>query len=131
MGFALIFVGVLMAVSAVRGTHSDLFALVKSDFTGPANFMYWLVIVLIVGSIGYIKPLQPLTRAFLVIIVLALLLTKGDPAKAPGGGLFAQLFRQIGSTDTANVNPSNVPGTAAPVPAAIAPLAPLGGLTSV
>lgn len=128
MGFAFIFVGILMAVAAVRGTHADLFALVKSDFSGPGNFSYWLIVVLIIGAIGYIKPLQPLSKAFLVVIVLALILTKGDPSKAPGGGLFAQLSRQIGSTETANINPST---QAAPAAAGVQPLAPLAGLSAV
>jgi hypothetical protein len=105
MAFALIFAGLLLTVSAVRGTHSDLFALVKSDFTGSGNFLYWLAVVLIIGSIGYIKALAPMSKAFLVLIVLVLVVTKGDPTKSPGGGLFAQLVQGIGS--------STAPGSAA------------------
>lgn len=94
MAFALIFVGIIMAVSAVRGTYNDLFALVKDDFTGPNNFLFWAVIVLIIGSIGYIRPLRPLSQAFLVVIVLVLVLTRGNPSGV-GGGLFQQLYSEF------------------------------------
>lgn len=124
MAFALIFVGIILAVSAVRGTHGDLFGLIHDDFTGPHNYLYWVVVVLAIGSIGYIKPLRPLSRAFLVLIVFALVLSKGDPKKAPGGGLFAQLLTQFGAgtsgaADKANLSPAqmaNVAGGLPPLP---------------
>jgi hypothetical protein len=108
MAFALIFVGLLLAVSAVRGTHQQLFALVKTDLTGAGNFGYWLVVIIVIGSIGYLPPFRTLSKALLVVIVLALLLSKGNP-NLPGGGFFTQLFTQFTSgTKTAPSNPITV-----------------------
>lgn len=125
MAFALIFIGLMLVVSAVRGSYSQLFKLVKSDFTGPGNFVYWTAIVLLIGSIGYIKPLQTLSRAFLGIIILVLLLTKGNPNNT-GGGFFSQLLSQVGAGTSANTNPAPV-STAS----ALAPLDTVAPLISV
>lgn len=129
MAFALIFVGLLLTVSAVRGTYSQLFTLVKNDFTGQGNFLYWTVIVLIIGGIGYLPPFRSLSRALLVVIVLVLLLTKGNP-NGLGGGFFAQLVQGIGSA--ASVPPSGSGSAAANAPASApaSTLSPLPVLTS-
>lgn len=87
MPFALILVGVLLIVAAVRNTTDVLFTLVKQDFTGPNNYTYWLASILLIGAIGYIKPLQPLSRIFLVLIVVVLVLTHG--------GLFDKFNAQV------------------------------------
>lgn len=98
MGFAIIFVGVLLAISAVRGTTPQLAALVKSDFTGQGSYLWWLVAVLIIGSVGYIPPLRTLSRAMLVLVVIALIINKGNPLFSQGG-LLASLSSQLtGST---------------------------------
>ena len=102
MAFFFIFAGLLALVSAVRGTHAQLGALLKSDFTGPGNFIYWTAVVLVIGSIGYLKPFRTLSRAFLVLIIIILLLTKGNP-NLPGGGFFAQLLSGLGSTAKAAI----------------------------
>src|ERR1700744_3045512 len=96
MAFPLIFVGLILLVTAVRGTHSQLFTVVKSDFTGNGNFLWWILVVLAVGAIGYIKPLRALSWGFLTILILVLLLSKGNP-QLPGGGFFQQLLSGINS----------------------------------
>jgi hypothetical protein len=100
MGFALIFVGLLLTVTAVRNTYSQLFSLVVSDFTGSGNFFYWAVVVIALGAIGYIKPLRPLSWALLTLLVLVLILSKGSPT-LPGGGLFSQLTSELQKGTTA------------------------------
>lgn len=91
MPFALLIVGVVLIVAAVRDTTDVLFTLVKGDFTGSNGktpITYWMASILLIGAIGYIKPLQPLSRIFLVLLVVVLVLSHG--------GLFdkfnAQLF---------------------------------------
>jgi len=90
MPFALIMIGVVLVVASVQNTQGTLFTLVKGDFTGPNNFFYWVAILLVIGTAGYIKPLQPVSRAFLVLLMVVLFLSKGNPQNA-GGGVFAQL----------------------------------------
>lgn len=107
MAFALIFAGVLLAVSAARNTHNDLFGLIKSDVTGSGNFLFWGAVVLLIGAIGYIRPLRPLSQAFLALIVVVLILKRGDPSGI-GGGVFQQFVNQLtfaGGQSTTLLNP--------------------------
>jgi len=97
MAFMLLFAGVLLTVAAVRGTHSDLAALLKGDFSGPGNFLLWGAAVLMIGAIGYIPALQKLSRAFLVVILLGLFLARANPTGS-GGGLFQKLQDALNKT---------------------------------
>jgi hypothetical protein len=108
MALALIFAGVLMTIAAVRGTHAELAALIKGDFTGPANFLYWVGAVLLIGAIGYVPPLKKLSIAFFAVILLGVLFAKKN---ATSGGFFAQLSsaiagtsKTVGSTSTADTS---------------------------
>lgn len=87
MPFALILVGIVLVVAAVRNTSDVLFTTVKGDFTGTDNFAYWLVSILIIGALGYIKPLAPLSRAFLALLVVVLFLSNG--------GFFSKFNQQV------------------------------------
>lgn len=75
MPFALLIVGLLLVVSAVRNTSDDLLKLVKSDLTGKNNFSYWMISILIIGSIGYIPSMAKLSRSFLVLVIVTLFLS--------------------------------------------------------
>jgi hypothetical protein len=97
MPFALLIVGIALIVSAVRNTHYDLFNLVRGDFTGPNNFAFWVISILIIGSVGYIPKLKPVSAAFLSLVIIVLFLTKGNPSKA-GGGFFEKFTAGIGAT---------------------------------
>lgn len=100
MPFALIITGLVLVIAAVRNTQDELFTLVKGDFTGDANFAYWLVVILLVGSVGYIKQLRSLSTAFLVLLVVVVFLTKGDPSKS-SGGFFEKFTQALNSTKKA------------------------------
>lgn len=97
MPFALLIVGIVLVVAAVRDKADVLFTLVKDDFIsqpGKPSFMYWLAAILIIGAIGYIKPLQGLSRIFLALLVVVLVLAHG--------GLFDQFNRQLFSSAPAS-----------------------------
>lgn len=106
MAFALIAIGLVMLVSAVRNTTADLTKLIKGDFTGQGNFVYWLVSILVIGAIGYIPALRPVSRVFLALVIVVLFLKKGNP-NGIGGGFFSQFNSQIGTTTTAAINNVN------------------------
>ena len=92
MPFALLIIGAVLLASAVTGTSDTLFSLVWSDFTtGPKGpgFIYWFVAVIIIGSIGYIPAFKTASTAFLVLVILVLFLSKGNPSGS-GGGFFGQ-----------------------------------------
>lgn len=96
MPFALLIVGLVLIVAGVRntvednGTQKGLITLVKGDFTGNNNFTYWLVSILIVGSIGYISDLRKLSRAFLTLIIIGLLFSNK--------GFFTKFQQQVFGT---------------------------------
>lgn len=75
MPFALIIIGVVLTIAAVRNKTDELFTLVKGDFTGDNNYVEWVVAILIIGAIGYIESFKSLSRAFLVLVVLVLLIS--------------------------------------------------------
>lgn len=97
MPFALLIIGIVLLVAGVRGTQSTLFSLVQGDFTGDSNFFFWFVSIILIGAIGYIPKLKPVSTAFLVLVVMVLFLTKGKPG-ASGGGFFAQFTSALQST---------------------------------
>lgn len=80
MPFAFLIIGITFIVAGVRGTDGDLVSLVKGDFTsenGKPSFIAWLVAILLIGALGYIEPIKPISRAFLVLVVVVLFLSNG------------------------------------------------------
>lgn len=106
MPYALILAGLVMFVSGIRDTQDDLFRLVKGDFTGQRNFVFWFLAILGIGAVGYVPKLKPISNAFLVLVIVVLFLSNQ--------GFFTQFMAQIKSTETkapdlGNVNPFNLP----------------------
>jgi hypothetical protein len=91
MAFALILAGIIMIVAAVRNQQDVLVCLVRNDFTGQGNFLYWVIAFLVLGAIGYVPKLKPLSDSLIVLVVLALFLTSGKQ------GIFKNFQAAIGS----------------------------------
>lgn len=87
MPFALIIIGVVLLAASVQNTQSQLFTLVKNDFTGSNNYLYWMVSILIIGAVGYIPTLKPISRMFLVLLIVVLFLSNG--------GIFQKFNQQL------------------------------------
>lgn len=116
MPFALLIIGVVLLVAAARGTQGDLFALVLKDFTGPNNFVYWVAAILAIGFLGYIPKLKPISVALLGLVVVVLVLKRGDSSQI-GGGFFGQLTEGLASTgNPGGTVASGSPGAAASNP---------------
>lgn len=107
MPFVLLIAGATLLIVAVRNTQDDLFALLKKDFSGPNNFVYWVFSLLVIGALGYIPKLKPISVGFLSLVILVLFLTKGDPTKA-SGGFFEKLTAGLQSTQAVSTQPSTV-----------------------
>jgi hypothetical protein len=73
MPFVFGIVGVTLLVAGVRGQSSNLFALVKSDFSGQPNYFEWMIAIFAVGAIGYIKELSTISRMFMFLVAAGLL----------------------------------------------------------
>lgn len=95
--------GVLFIVAGVRGKTSNLFSLIKSDFTGTPNYFEWSVAIFLVGAFGYVKQLSTISRLFM-LIVLAGLLYKNS-------GVFGELQAQETQQpiQTPNTTPTTQP----------------------
>ena len=76
MPFALITIGLLLIVSGARGTYPQLKALLISDFTGQGNFMVWMLAIGATGMVGYIPRLETLSRVFLSLVFVSMLLSQ-------------------------------------------------------
>jgi hypothetical protein len=100
MPFALLIIGVFLLIAGVRNTQDTLFTLVRGDFTGNNNFVFWIVSILIIGAVGYIPKLKPISTGFLVLVIMVLFLKRGNP-QGIGGGIFAQFTTALNSTKTA------------------------------
>jgi len=88
MPFVLLVVGLALVVSAARNTQGQLTSLIKADLTGPDSFVPWIVALAIIGGLGYVKPIKPITDAFLVLVIIVLFLSNG--------GFFAKFIQQTG-----------------------------------
>jgi len=95
MPFALVIIGLVLLVASVRNTQSQLFTMVQGDFTGPNNFVYWFLAMIIIGSIGYVPKLKAFSNAMLGLVIVVLFLKKGT-------GFFAQFQQAISTTQIAS-----------------------------
>ncbi len=90
--------GIVLLLTGVKGDPTALYEIVSGDFVGPNNFVYWLLSILVLGGLGYIEQLRSLSRLFIVLVVIVLLLDNK--------GFFAQLQAFIDSTKTATAGGS-------------------------
>jgi hypothetical protein len=93
MPFVFIGVGVVFVLTGIKGNAGQLFELVKGDFSGPNNFIYWLLSVFALGSMGYVPQLRNLSRLFIVLVLLVLLIDNR--------GFFAQFQEFVNSSSSA------------------------------
>lgn len=72
MPFVLIGVGLVLVLSGIKGDPNELYQLVTNDFAGKNNYLYWMLAILVLGSLGYVKKLEPFSRMFIVLVVVVL-----------------------------------------------------------
>lgn len=113
MPFAFAFVGLLIFVIGIRGTHREAIELIRADFTGQGNFFTWIGAIMGIGALGYIKPIEPISKAFLSLVILVMFLSNE--------GFFARFQQQVFNRATPPATPTAAPGQA---PQAGAPTAP-------
>ena len=69
MILVLILIAAVLIVSALRDTQGDLFAALKSDV--PA-FGTWAAALIVLGAIGFIPGLKPVSRGLLALVIVVL-----------------------------------------------------------
>src|SRR5678816_2903795 len=80
MPFVFAIIGLVFLIAGVRGGSvakpgdrhpgDDLLGLLKNDLLGEHNFVYWIVSILAIGSLGYIDGMRNFSRALLVLVLL-------------------------------------------------------------
>jgi hypothetical protein len=78
--------GLVLILSALKGDPAALWELVQGDFAGPNNFVYWFVSILVLGALGYVKGLENLSKVFMVLVLVGLLL-KPNPNTGTAAGV--------------------------------------------
>lgn len=96
--------GLILVLTGLKGDGGKLWGLVQGDFVGPNNFVYWMVAMLVLGALGYIPALEKLSRLFVILVVVVLLLDNK--------GFFAQLQAFINSGSAASGTSSATSGGA-------------------
>lgn len=86
MPYALILTGIVIFLATFRGDISQLGTLLKGDILS-GNFLYWIGAVIVLGAIGYIKALKHFSDLFLVLLIVALMLSNR--------GFFAQFMAAL------------------------------------
>jgi hypothetical protein len=92
MPFVFAIVGLVLIISGARGRSSDLLSLVEGDLT-EGNFVYWMLSIAVLGALGYIDALRPLSRALLVLVIVVLVLAEDKAGGA--GGFFAKFQESV------------------------------------
>ncbi len=81
--------GIVFILTGLKGDPGQLWNLLKGDFSGKNNYIYWMLSILTLGSLGYIEQLRSLSRLFIILIVIVLLLDNN--------GFFAHFQQYINS----------------------------------
>lgn len=84
--------GLILIVTVVRGTTGQFYGALRDDISG--GYLKWLAAILVIGILGYVKPLQEPSRYLLGLVALVILLTRG-------GGFISAFAQQISSPGTA------------------------------
>lgn len=108
MAFVFLIIGAVILTSGVRGTQDDLFKLVQGDFdpslqqAGQSSFIPWILAILIIGALGYVKQLRSLSHGFMALVIIAMILK----AYKVNPNLFQQFNSALG------INPSGTVSSA-------------------
>lgn len=120
MPFVIIIIGVMVLLSAIKGTYQQFGNQIASDLqgttnatTGKAGYIYWVSSIVAMGLLGYYSPLQKFSRTFMLLILVGMILANK--------GLFQQLQAALKSgpavsnaSTSASAAPSTNTASAAP-----------------
>lgn len=94
--------GIILIIAGVRGRINDgnpsLMSLLKGDFAGTNPFWKWMLAILLIGAIGYIPNLRPISRAFMALVIIVFLLSNK--------GVFTNLQNTFKNTSTTGATTS-------------------------
>lgn len=71
MPFFVLVIGAILVVAAIRNNQGDLFSALAADVP---PFITWATAIVVIGSIGFIPNLKPVSRGLLALILVVILL---------------------------------------------------------
>ena len=84
------FIALLLLVSGMNNKIPELGQAIQMDVIGTekrTGFFVWAFALIVIGSLGYVKELRPLSNAFLVLVFIVLILSNR--------GLFANISKGL------------------------------------
>jgi len=99
--FALLIIGLILVITGANNTYSQFGTLLTGDFTGPNNFLYWILAFGALGALGYSDMLRPFARGFMVLIFIVIIVKNGG------------LFQKFGQAISAGTGTTSSPSTTA------------------
>jgi hypothetical protein len=93
MPVILLVIGILLIVSAIKGTEHELGKLIQEDFTGSGSFLYWLAAIGVLGALGYVPALKTPSRYLIALIIVAMVFSNQ--------GVLSKLLQAIQSPQAA------------------------------
>jgi len=76
MPFIFLIVGLMLLVIGVRGQSNTAITLLQNEFTGANSFIQWFLAIMILGLVGYYKPIKPLADGLIGLVILAMILNE-------------------------------------------------------
>lgn len=76
MPFALIVIGIILAISAYRDTLPELFSIIKDVTAESEGFGYWIIGAIILGFLASIQSIKKPVNAFIILLMIVLLIRK-------------------------------------------------------
>lgn len=127
MPFALAVIGLFLVIAGARGMGNirALRDLLVGDFTGQNNFLTWIFAIGLIGVVGYVPGLERISRAFLILLFVVLVL-------GTRGSFIARIqdaFRNAGSTGSGQSTAATSGGIPTIGSAVAGTLNGLGGIT--
>jgi hypothetical protein len=121
--FVILIVAIVMIVAALRGQQSNMFTLLRSEFSGTNSFIPCSLAIIVLAVVGNIKPIRPVADGFIVLVFVVMLVA---PANTQGGGFFAQLNAALRAAPPPSPTPAPATSSLA-APSLAAPATPTTG----
>lgn len=78
MPLFILLVGILLVFAGINDKIGELGRLVKEDFSpsdGTPGFPIWVLVIFVIGALGYVKELKPISNAFLLLVFVVLIIS--------------------------------------------------------
>lgn len=120
MPFVIIIIGVMVLLSAIKGSYQAFGNQIAADLQGqstsattgkaPVGYIYWVSSIVAIGLVGYYSPLQKFSRTFMLLILVGMVLANRGLFQQLSTALKAGPQQSAGST-SASAAPSTATGS--------------------